>query len=38
MFNVHDSHGVKLLTRLKVGLSHLHENKFRHNFQDSLES
>ena len=28
---------MKLLTRLQVGLSHLHEHKFRHNFQDSLD-
>ena len=24
------------LTKLRVGLSHLHEHKFRHNFRDSL--
>ena len=36
-FNVHDPRGIKLLTRLRVGLSHLHEHKFRHNFQDSLD-
>ena len=30
-------HGIKLLTRLRVGLSHLREHKFRHNFQDSLD-
>ena len=36
-YNVHNSHGVKLLTRLQVGLIHLREHKFRHNFQDSLE-
>ena len=35
-FNVHNPHGIKLLTRLRVGLSHLREHKFRHNFQDSL--
>ena len=29
---------MKLLTRIRVGLSHLHENKFRHNFHDSLYS
>ena len=34
--NVHNPHGIKLLTRLQVGLSHLHEHKLRHNFQDSL--
>ena len=31
-FNVHNPHGIKLLTRLRVGLSHLREHKFRHNF------
>ena len=36
-FNMHNPHGIKLLTRLRVGLSHLREHKFRHNFQDSLD-
>ena len=36
-FNVDSPHGIKLLTRLGVGLSHLHEQKFRHNFQDSID-
>ena len=36
-FNVHNPHGIKLLTRLGAGLSHLHEHKFRHNFQDSID-
>ena len=27
---------LKLLTRLKLGLSHLNEHKFKHNFQDSI--
>ena len=35
-FNVHNSHGIKLLTRFRVGLSHLRKLKFRNNFQDSL--
>ena len=30
-------HRINLLTRLRVGLSHLRERKFRHNFQDSLD-
>ena len=30
-------HGIKLLTRLSVGLSHFHEHKFKHNLQDSRE-
>ena len=36
-FNVHNPHGIKLFTRLRVGLSHLREHKFRDNFQDSLD-
>ena len=36
-FNVHNPHGIKLLTKLRVGLSHLREHKFRHDFQDSLD-
>ena len=36
-FNMHNPHGIKLLTRLRVGLSHLREHKFRHNFQNSLD-
>ena len=31
------NHGIKLLTGLRVELSHLRERKFRHNFQDSLD-
>ena len=34
---MHSPHGIKLLTRLEVGLYHLCEHKFRHNFQDSLD-
>ena len=36
-FNVYNPHEIKLLTRLRVGLSHLREHKFRHNFQYSLD-
>ena len=36
-FNVHNHHGIKLITRLRVGLSHLRERNFRDNFQDSLD-
>ena len=35
-YNINDSVGLKLLTRLRVNLSHLNEHKFRHNFQDTL--
>ena len=36
LFNVSDSLGIKLLTRLRLGLSHLREYKFNHNFQDTI--
>ena len=34
---MYNPHGIKLHTRLRVGLSHLCEHKFGHNFQDSLD-
>ena len=36
VYNIHDPVGMKYLTRLRLGLSHLNEHKFRHNFQDHL--
>ena len=36
IFNIFDSIGLKLLTHLRLGLSHLNEHKFCHNFQDCL--
>ena len=36
VFNCHNPKGVKLLTRLRLGLSHLHEHNFKPSFQDSL--
>ena len=36
MFSINDSVGVKLLTRLRLGFSHLREHKFRHGFRDIL--
>ena len=38
IFNINDSVGVKLLTRLQLGFSHLREHKFRHGFRDILNS
>ena len=37
LFDADDPHGVKLLTRLRVGLSHLKEHKFRHGFIDTID-
>ena len=34
--NCHNPRGIKLLSRLSLGLSHLREHKFKHSFQDSL--
>ena len=36
IYNIHNPKGLKLLTRLRLGLSHLREHKFRHNFQDTI--
>ena len=33
---ISDPLGIKLLTRLRLGFSHLSEHKFRYNFADSL--
>ena len=35
VFNCHKSKGVKLLTRLRPGLSYLRQHKFKHGFQNS---
>ena len=37
IFDVHNPYGTKLLTRLHQGLSHLHDHKLRHCFQDTLD-
>ena len=38
IFNIFDPEGLKLLTRLRLGFSPLNENRFRHNFQESLNA
>ena len=38
LFNCHSLKGIKLITRLRLDLSHLRKHKFRHNFQDTLNS
>ena len=38
IFDIDNPLGIKLLTRLRLGLSHLREHKFRHCFQDNLNS
>ena len=34
MFNIHNPVGIKLLTRLRLGLNHLNEHRFNHKFQN----
>ena len=36
IFLCNNSKGIQLLRRLRLGLSHLREHKFKHNFQDTL--
>ena len=36
VYNCHNAKGIKLITRLRLGLSNLSEHKFKHNFQESL--
>ena len=38
IFQCHNPKGIKLVTRLRLGLSHLPEHKFKHSFQDTLNS
>ena len=36
LFNCHNPKGIKNITRMRLGLSHLRDHKFKHSFQDSL--
>ena len=36
IYNIFDPKGLTFLTRLRLGLSHLNEHRFQHNFQDCL--
>ena len=35
-YNFHNPIGIKYITRIRLGLSHLREHKFKHSFQDSI--
>ena len=37
VYKIQNPSGLKLLTRLRVGQSHLREHKFRHNFNDTID-
>ena len=36
IYNYHNPKRIRLITRLRLSLSHLHEHKFKHTFQDCL--
>ena len=36
IFDICDNEGIKLLTRLRLGLSHLNKHKFNHGFLDTV--
>ena len=36
IYAIHDTSGLKLLTRLRLNFSHLNEHKFRHNFKGTI--
>ena len=36
VYNCHNPREICLITRLRLGLSHLREHKFKHGFQDTL--
>ena len=36
IYNVFNPQGLKFLTRLRLGLSHLNEHRFRYNFKDCI--
>ena len=37
-YNIHNPIGLKFLTRLRLELSHLNKHKFKHNFQDCVNT
>ena len=36
IFDIFNAYDIKLLTRLRLGLSHLNEHKFKHGFNDTI--
>ena len=36
IYKIHDPLGLKLLTRIRLGLSHLNEHRFNHNFDSCI--
>ena len=38
IYNCHNPKGIRLITRLRLGLRHLSEHKFKHSFQNCLST
>ena len=38
LYNIRNTTGLELFTRLRLGLSNLNEHKFNHNFRDCVNS
>ena len=38
IFDIYNPYGIKQWTRLRLGLSHLNEHKFKHGFNDTINS
>ena len=38
IYNCHNPKGIRLITRLRLGLRHLSEHKFKHSFQNCLNT
>ena len=36
IFDIYNTYGIKLLTRLRLGLSHVNEHKLKHGFNDAI--
>ena len=36
IFDIYNPYGIKLLIRLRLGLSHLYEHKFKYGFNDTM--
>ena len=36
VYNIHNPTGLKLLTMLRLGISHINEHRFNHNFRDCV--
>ena len=36
VFDCHNPKGIKLITKLRLGLSHIREHQFKHSFQDTI--